>query len=317
MGDVNARSGSSATAAISGLCMVVFTIALGSLLSSQLALMSVLDPARAERAAEQIATSRFTADVIGQTVRSAVAPLAGDEIATQLAVATSTDPLVTGVVSSSLIGAHRQIVDADADASDASAPPADVADANADIRSAIAQSVLDTATRAGVDPASLGVDLSDDSWLPLDAIAEQEGLTSLVPTDVPTLGLRQVAETTRVIAAIVAVVFGVIAVLAHPRSGRGLRRLGMIVAVLCGTWLLGMLATGWIIGLFADTLFGEMLQTVWNDAVASMLLLVGAGVAIGAGIAVAGVAIDGWSQERLRQEAIRRSQPPSQYPRSW
>ncbi len=36
--------------------------------------------------------------------------------------------------------------------------------------------------------------------------------------------------------------------------------------------------TGWIIGLVANTLFGEMLQTVWNDAIPSMLLLVGAGV---------------------------------------
>jgi hypothetical protein len=41
-----------------------------------------------------------------------------------------------------------------------------------------------------------------------------------------------------------------------------------------------------------------MLQTVWNDAVPSMLLLVGAGVVIGAGVIVSGVAYDGWSQGR-------------------
>lgn len=285
--------------------MAVFTIALGALVSSQLALMSVLDPERAQRAAEQIATSRFTADVIEQTVQRAVAPIAGDDLATQLATATSADPRVTGVVSSSLISAHRQIVDADAGTGAGTDPTSDAGagDGNVAIRTAIAQSLLDTATAAGFDPASLGIDVTDAASLPLDAVAEQEGLASLVPTDVPNLGLRQVAETTRVIAAIVMVIFGLVAVLAHPRSGRGLRRVGVIVVVVCGVWLVGLLVTGWIIGLFANTLFGEMLQTVWNDAVASMVLLVGAGVLIGAGVAVAGIAFDGWARERSRRRS--------------
>jgi hypothetical protein len=68
--------------------------------------------------------------------------------------------------------------------------------------------------------------------------------------------------------------------------------------IVCGAWLVGLLVTGWIIGLVADTLFGEMLQTVWNDAVASMLLLVGAGVVIGAGVVFAGIAADGWARDR-------------------
>jgi hypothetical protein len=287
--------------AFSGLCVAVFTIALGALVSSQLALMSVLDAERAERAAEQIATSRFTADVIEQTVQRAVAPIAGDDVAAQLATATSADPRVTGVVSSSLIGAHRQIVDADAGTATDPTSSAAADDGNAAIRTAIAQSVIDTATAAGFDPASIGIDLTDAASLPLDAVAEQEGLASLVPTDVPDLGLRQVAETTRVIAAIVMVIFGFVAVLAHPQSGRGLRRIGVIVAVVSGIWLVGLLVTGWIIGLFANTLFGEMLQTVWTDAVASMMLLVGAGVLIGGGVAVAGIAFDGWARERSRQ----------------
>jgi hypothetical protein len=300
---VNARQGSSTTSAFSGLCVVVFTIALGALVSSQLALMSILDPARAERAAEQIATSRFTADVIEQTVQRAVAPIAGDDLAAQLATATSADPRVTGVVSSSLISAHRQIVDADAGGGSDPAADAGTANGNVAIRTAIAQSLLDTATAAGVDPAALGIDLDDASTLPLDAVAEQEGLASLVPTDVPDLGLREVAETTRVIAAIVMVIFGLVAVLAHPQSGRGLRRIGLVAAVVCGVWLVGLLLTGWIIGLFANTLFGEMLQTVWNDAVASMVLLVGAGVLLGAGVAIAGIAVDGWARERARRRS--------------
>jgi hypothetical protein len=285
---------SRAQLALSGFCVAMFTIALGALVSSQLSLMSVLDPARAQRAADQIATSRFTADVIEQTVERAVTPIAGNDIAARLAAVTSTDPQVTGVVSSSLIGAHRQIVDPDAP----SAP-----DGNVAVRRAIAQSVLDSATAAGFDPVAAGIDPNDLDALQLDAAAEQAGLPSVVPGNVPQLGLRQVAETTRVIAGVALVVFGVVAVLAHPRSGRGLRRLGVATLIVCGAWLVGLLVTGWIIDLVANTLFGEMLQTVWSDAVPSMLLLVGAGVVIGAGVVFAGIAFDGWARERERRNA--------------
>jgi hypothetical protein len=285
---------SSALVALAGFCVGVFTIALAALVSSQLALMSVLDADRAQRAAAQIATSRFTADVIEQTVERAVTPIAGPDIASQLATATSTDPQVTGVVSSSLVGAHRQIVDPDAP----SAP-----DGNVAVRMAIAQSVLNSATAAGFDPAAVGIDPDDLDAFQLEAVAEQAGLPSVVPSDVPQLGLRQVAETTRVIAGLALVVFGLVAVLAHPRSGRGLRRLGLATVIVCGAWLVGLLVTGWIIGLVENTLFGEMLQTVWNDAVPSMLLLVGAGVVIGAGVVFAGIALDGWARERQRRNA--------------
>jgi hypothetical protein len=232
--------------------------------------------------------------VIEQTVERAVTPIAGDDIAARLAAVTSTDPQVTGVVSSSLIGAHRQIVDPDAP----SAP-----DGNVAVRRAIAQSVLDSATAAGFDPVAAGIDPNDLDALQLDAAAEQAGLPSVVPGNVPQLGLRQVAETTRVIAGVALVVFGVVAVLAHPRSGRGLRRLGVATLIVCGAWLVGLLVTGWIIDLVANTLFGEMLQTVWSDAVPSMLLLVGAGVVIGAGVVFAGIAFDGWARERERRNA--------------
>jgi hypothetical protein len=50
-------------------------------------------------------------------------------------------------------------------------------------------------------------------------------------------------------------------------------------------------------------LFGEMLDTVWSDAVPSMLLLVGAGVVIGVGLVVAGIALDGFGRAQRRREA--------------
>jgi hypothetical protein len=289
--------GSRGQSAIAGLCLALASIALAALVSSQLALMSVLDEARAEVAAEQIATSRFTADVIEQTVERAVTPIAGSEIATQLATATSTDPAVTNAISSSLMGAHRLIVDPDIGT---------VPDGNVAVRTAIARSVLDTATAAGLDPAAVGIDVAslDQTSLDqlgLDTAAEQAGLPSVVPTDVPQLGLLRVAETTRIIAALALFVFGFAAVVVHPRPGRGLRRLGITAMVVSGAWLAGLLVAGWAIGLSADTLFGEMLQTVWSDAVPSMLLLVGAGVVLGAGVAFAGIAADGWARERERR----------------
>lgn len=293
MGD---RRGSSIQLAVAGLCAAGFTLALVTLVTSQLALMSVLDSTRAERAAEQIATSRFTADVIEQTVERAVTPLAGREIAAQLAAATSGDPQVTSVVEAALVAAHRQVVDPEMSSTD-------LLDGNAAVDSAIVQSIVDSASAAGFDPELLGLGEAGVPGLELDAVASRAGLPSVVPDDVPDLGLRQAAETTRIIALLAMFVFGFIAVIAHPRPGRGARRLGISAAIVCGAWLAGLLVAGWIIGVVSNTLFGEMLQSVWADAVPTMVLLVGAGVVIGVGIAVAGIALDGFDRERMRRSA--------------
>ncbi len=292
------RRGSGAQLTIAGFGVTLFTVALAALVISQLSLMSVLDSARAETAADQIATSRFTADVIEQTVERAVTPIAGVDIASQLATATSSDPSVIGVISSSLMTAHRTVVDPDV---------TNAGDGNVAVRTAIARSVIDAATAAGFDPTAVGTDpsvLDTLDTLDLGATAEQAGLPSVVPTSVPTLGLRQVAETTRIVAAVALFVFGSCAVVVHPRPGRGLRRLGVAAIAVCGAWLFGLSVTGWIIGLVANTLFGEMLQTVWDDAVPSMLLLVGAGALIGAGVVFAGVAADGWAEARARRSQL-------------
>lgn len=286
------RSGSTGLAAFSGFCLTVFAIALAAAVSSQLATMSVLDPAQAESAAEEIATSRFTADIIEQTVQRAVAPIAGDDIAAQLATAASTDPQVADAISSTLMLTHRAIVDADV-----AAPT----DGNAAVRTAIAQSMVDTATAAGFDPATIGLDVSNLDAFALQAAADQAGLPSVVPTDVPDLGLRRVAEVTRVIALVAMAVSALLAIITHPRSGYATRRLGVAGLVVCGAWLVGLLVAGWVIGLVADTLFGEMLQNVWNGAVPSMILLVGAGAVIGLGLVFAGLALDGWLQNRAVQ----------------
>lgn len=289
---MSAGRGSRALLAISGFCLVGFTIALVAVVTSQLALMSVLDSSRAQRAADQIARSRFTSGVIEQTVERSVTPLTGPDVATQLGVATSSDARVTSVVSSSLMAAHRQIVAAD---------PGPAVDGNVEVREAIAQSVIDSATAAGFDPAAFGLDVTTIDAGAITNGSGSGGQVSVVPTNVPTLGLKVVAERTRVIALLAMLVLGIVAFIAHPRPGRGLRRLGFSTTIVCATWLVGMLVAGWIIGLVANTLFGEMLQDVWNDAVPSMLLFVGAGALIGLGVVVLGIAVDGYTNQRTQQ----------------
>ena len=281
------RDGFGEPSFVARLAGVGFVIALVAVVASQLALMSVLDAGRADRAAQQIAESRFTADLIDQTVVRAIAPVAGDALAQQAAGVASTDPNVLRVVETSLLNAHGQIVDRD--------PPVEVVDGNLAVGSAIVTSIVDTASANGVDVAALG--LGGPGGPDPAAIAEDAGLPEVVPTDLPRLGLRSVAETTRTIALVAMVLCAAIAVVAHPRPARGLRGLGIKVATVTGTWFAALLVTGWVISLTSNTLFGEMIDAVWSDAVPSMLFLVGAGVAIGIALAFAGISVDGFSRE--------------------
>ncbi len=282
--------------AIAGLCAAGFTIALAALVTSQLALMSVLDANRAARAADQIATSRFTANVIAQTVQQAVAPIAGRDVAARLSMTASTDPSVTAVVSDALVAAHSALVDPTV---------LSASTGNAAVDRAIVQSVIDAAAQSGIDLEAVGADAGNATigGVPLADVADRASLPSVVPADVPSLGLRRLGENTRIIALLAMVVLGFIAVFAHPRPGRSLRGLGWAVAVVCGTWLVGLLIVGRVIGLTSTTLFGEMIDAVWSDAVPSMLLLMSAGAIIGIGLWIAGTAFDGFDVERARRSA--------------
>ena len=281
---------------IAGIAAVIFTLALAGAVTSQLMLMSVLDTDRAEQAADQIAQSRFTADIVAQTVTRAVAPVAGPDVAAQLATAASTDPRVASTVSAALLDAHRQVVDRE---------PGPPVTGNADVNTAIARSVLDGAVAAGVDLAAVGLGGVTADDLSLEAAAAGAELPSFVPDDVPVLGLRQIAETTRVLALLVVFVAGAVAVVAPPRPGRGLAELGVSTMLVCAVWLGGLLLGGWVIGLIDATLFGEMLDQVWSDAVPSMLLLTLAGVVIGVGLWFGGLALDGFARSRRPPPGIR------------
>jgi hypothetical protein len=313
---VNSERGSASRRVVAGLFALGFTLAIAAVLASQLALMSVLDSQRAERAAQEIAESRFTGQLIEQTVTRAIGPVIDPQLASQIAAVTSADPQVRGVVQSSLITAHRQVVEPEAAVPTAPAPtatpppdgtsPTSSFDANESVQAAITAAIIDAGARNGVD---------------LSGFTDQVGTPKVVPDDLPELGLRTVAERTRLIAGLAAIALAILTVLIHPRPGRSLAGLGLRAAIVCGAWLAGLLIAGWVIGLIADTLFGEMLESIWSAAVPSMILLTIAGVVLGAGIWFAGIAVDGLSRDR-RPPAASPSvgghqpeyrQPPSDY----
>jgi len=123
--------------------------------------------------------------VIEQTVERAVTPIAGAEVATQLAAVTSTDPTVTNAVSSALIGAHRLIVDPDVGS---------VPDGNVSVRTAIARSVLDTATAAGLDPAAVGIDVASLDQISLESASATACAMAQLPDIQPTPASRRIME---------------------------------------------------------------------------------------------------------------------------
>jgi hypothetical protein len=263
---------------VAALFAVLAAAAMAVLVSSQLSLMSVLDAERADDAARDVAESRFTGELIEQAVRSAVAPVLDDSTATLVATATSEDQHVRDIVRVSLVSAHHQVVDPD------SAPPDDAV-TDGSVRTAIADALVAAGVRAGVDVRS---------------VADQVAAPSVVPDRLPEFGLRPFAENTRTIAAIAAIVAGIAAVVIHPRPGRGLAGLGWKFGIVFGVWFITLLVIGWVIDSIDETLFGELMQTVWSDAVPAMLLLCGAGLLLCAGLWFGGVALDGFVTRRPR-----------------
>jgi hypothetical protein len=285
---VNSERGSASRRFTAGLFAVGFTMAIAAVLAAQLALMSVLDSRRAEVAAQEIADSRFTGQLIEQTVTRAIGPVIDPQLAAQIATVTSADPQVRSVVRSSLIGAHRQVVEPSTvtpttDQAPDGAAPTGAGDPNEAVQAAITAAIVDAGARNGID---------------LSGFTDQVGTPQVVPGDLPEFGLRTVAERTRLIAGFAAITFALLAVAIHPRPGRSLAGLGLRAGIVCGAWLAGLLVAGWVIDLIADTLFGEMLESIWSAAVPSMILLTVAGVVLGAGVWFGGVALDGLSRDR-------------------
>jgi hypothetical protein len=253
----------------------MFVAGFTAMVAAQLSLMSLLDTDRAETAASDVASSAFVARLVDDAVRSAVTPIAGPDIARQVGISAANDPRVHDVVRSTLVSAHRQVVD----------PTAPRGPAAGTVNAAVADVLDDLGRQAGVDLGGLG---------------QQLDVPDVRPERIPDIGLRNVAAATRVIGALVAMLAAIATLTVHPRPARALAGLGARAAFACGGWLVGLLVVGWAIGLVADTIFGELLDTLWSSAVPAMLGVVGAGVLLGVGTWLAGRAIDGLLRDRRR-----------------
>ena len=260
---------------LAGLASSVFIAAFTALLAAQLSLMSLLDTDRAEEAAQDVASSAFVAGLIDDAVRNAVTPIAGPDVAADVAGAASTDPRVRDVVRSSLVSAHRQVVD----------PSAPRGTTSADVNLVVGQVLDDVGQRTGVD---------------LGGLAPQLQVPAARPERTPDVGLRSVAAATRLIGAVVAVLATLTTVVVHPRPARGLSGLGARAVFVCGGWAVAILVVGWSIDRVAETMFGELLDTLWSSAAPAMLGVVVAGVLLGAGTWLGGRALDGLLVERRR-----------------
>jgi hypothetical protein len=290
-GDVDREYGSSGRRWAAGVFAALAAVAMAVLLSSQLSLMSVLDAERADDAARTVAESRFTGELIEQTVRSAVAPVLDDSTATFVATATSNDQRVREVVRISLVSAHHQVVDPSADD-----PSGAVTDDS--VRNAISDALLAAGAEAGVD---------------VTTVTDRVEAPGVVPDQLPAFGLRPLAETARASAAIVVVVAALLAVAIHPRPGRALAGLGWKFGIVLGAWFVALLVIGWVIGMIAETLFGELLDAVWSDAVPAMLLLCGAGLLLCLALWFGGIALDGLVTRRPRYEPAPAPAPSDPY----
>jgi hypothetical protein len=253
----------------------VFVAGFTATVAAQLSLMSLLDTDRAETAASDVAASALVAGLVDDAVRSAVTPIAGPDVARQVGISAGNDPRVRDVVRSTLVSAHRQVVD----------PTAPRGPAAGTVNAVVADVLDDLGEQAGVDLSGLG---------------QQLDVPDARPERLPDIGLRNVAAATRVIGALVAVLAAIATFAVHPRPAIALAGLGARAALTCGGWLVALLVVGWAIGLVADTIFGELLDTLWSSAVPAMLGVVGAGVLLGAGTWLGGRAVDGLFRGRRR-----------------
>jgi hypothetical protein len=253
---------------LAGIAAVLFTLAFAGTMVAQLSLMSVLNTGRASRAAETVASSQLVGNTIQRAVREAVTPVAGQQVADQLAAAAAADARVRTAVRVAVIEAHRSIVDPDA------APDGSVERANA----AVAASITEAGELAGVD---------------VSGPAAQLQVPQLDAGTVPAIGLRSLAETTRLVGAIAAIVGAAVCVTVHPRRGRAVSTLGWCAGGVCVAWAAALWLTTWTIDRVDDTVVGELLDELWQLAVPSMLGLLAAGALIGASTWLGGRALDG------------------------
>lgn len=264
-------------------------------LAAHLALVSVLDPARADRAASEIAASRLTTQLIDSTVRGAVGGVLDPSLTSEVVDAAAADPTVRDLVRRSLVTSHRQLVDPDG----VSLPAAGPAVADADIDAAIGR-VLD---RVGVER---GVDLS--------GVLPGIDITGVAPEQLPGVGLGPLTERARLVAAVIAVVAAAAALAVTPLTGQALVTIGRGATVVSGVWVLALFGVSRLLEFVASTLLGEVLATIWRDAVPTMIALCVACTVLAAGTWMGGVSMRGYATARRERAAARSARLAGRHP---
>lgn len=254
--------------------LVVFSVAFTAALGAQVALVSVLDPARADAAAAQVADSEVATVLVERAVRSALDPNLDPGTVDAVVAATVGDQMVREVVRSALNDAHRQLI--------AASDPAS-GDANEQVGAAIDETIL----RIGRDN---GIDLT--------GVLATTPAPSVVPVSIPDLNLRRLAETVRVAAAIVAGLAAVVVIAAHPRRGLGIAALGVRAGVATAIWLAGVAIAGWLLGQFGGSLLGDVLVRMWSASTAGVMAVLLAVAVLCFGVWLGGRAIDGLTGAR-------------------
>lgn len=245
-------------------------------LVTQLSLMSILDTGRAEAAAHDVAGSRLTSALIDDTVRTAVSPVLDPALTDQIVAVATSEPRVRDVVARSLIDAHGQLVDPSSGAGSGSGTTSMTDDR--DVDAAIESVLAEAGRRAGVD---------------LTNVSGQVRTPGVSPEHLPGLALGPVAETVRLVAAAIALAAAILAIAIHPRRGSAVSGLGWKASFVCLIWFIGMLIASWLIDRVADTLFGELIASLWADASPAMMTLLLAGALLGGGAWMGGIALDG------------------------
>lgn len=262
-----------------GVASGVFAASFAAVLAAQLSLMSLLDTDRAAAVADEVAGSAFVTALVDDAIRNAVAPVVGDEVAVQVAATASTDPRVRGVVRAALVSGHRQIVD----------PSAPRGTTTVEVDTV----VTDVVAELGDD---LGVDLA--------VVGEQLRVPETRPERLPAVGLRDLAATTRLVAAIVAAVAAMACIAVHPRPALGAAAIGARAAIVSAVWTVGLLVAGWVIGRVSGTLFGELLEAIWSSAAPAVIGVAVSGVLLGVGTWLGGRAVDGLVDGRRARRRV-------------
>ncbi len=254
---------------VAGFGLMVFTTAFIALLGAQVALVSVLDPVRADAAAQQVADSQVAAVLVERAVRSSLDPTLDPAVADAVVTAALDDRLIREVVRVALNDAHRQLIDD---------PEVTTGDGNQQVATAIDETIL----RIGADN---GIDRS--------GVLASAPSPSVVPVRIPEVNLQRGAEQIRILAGAVALLAAVLVIAVHPRRALGLSSLGARAGVATAIWLAGVASAGWLLGRFGGSLLGDVLVRMWSASMGGVMTVLAAIAVLCFGVWLGGRAIDG------------------------